>query len=67
MKTAEAGLLRDSSRHPGVAVARASTAPREKNDPRSWRVPSGRALGEFALRAGFLVGRLLKPKDRSRS
>jgi hypothetical protein len=39
-------------------------ASQELGDPAelpAWRVPSGLALGEFALRSGFIAGRLLKP------
>ena len=39
------------------------TASHELGDPPevpAWHVPSGPALGEFALRSGFVAGRLLK-------
>jgi hypothetical protein len=41
-----------------------AAASQELGDPPelpAWRVPSGPALGEFALRSGFVAGRLLKP------
>jgi hypothetical protein len=41
--------------------ARANLAPipMEWMDPMSWRLPSGKALAEFALQAGFLAPLLL--------
>jgi hypothetical protein len=33
--------------------------PMEWMDPMSWRLPSGKALAEFALQAGFLVPRIM--------
>ena len=39
--------------------------PMEWMDPMSWRLPSGKALAEFALQAGFLAPLLLRaPKVR---
>jgi hypothetical protein len=35
--------------------ARLSPLPMEWMDPMSWRLPSGKALAEFALQAGFLA------------
>ena len=35
--------------------------PLEWLDARSWRLPSGKALAEFALQAGFLAPLLLRP------
>jgi hypothetical protein len=35
-------------------------------DPMSWRLPSGKALAEFALQSGFLAPLLLKPKVKAR-
>jgi hypothetical protein len=29
-------------------------------DPMSWRLPSGKALAEFALQAGFLAPRIMR-------
>jgi hypothetical protein len=34
--------------------------PMEWMDPMSWRLPSGKALAEFALQAGFLVPRVMQ-------
>lgn len=36
-----------------------STLPMEWMDPMSWRLPSGKALAEFALQAGFLAPLIL--------
>lgn len=33
--------------------------PMEWMDPMSWRLPSGKALAEFALQAGFLAPQML--------
>ena len=38
-----------------------SSMPMEWLDAGSWRLPSGKALAEFALQAGFLAPLLLKP------
>jgi hypothetical protein len=51
---------------------RLAPLPMEWMDPMSWRLPSGKALAEFALQAGFLAplilsGPNLKPKKRSTS
>ncbi|HLH00805.1 MAG TPA: hypothetical protein VKX49_31145 [Bryobacteraceae bacterium] len=35
--------------------------PLEWLDARSWRLPSGKALAEFALQAGFLAPLLFRP------
>ena len=40
--------------------------PMEWMDPMSWRLPSGKALAEFALQAGFLVPRVMRaPKAQT--
>ena len=56
---------RDAQRHrPCPSRADSAAASQELGDPAelpAWRVPSGLALGEFALRSGFIAGRLLKP------
>lgn len=39
----------------GRASMRISHLPMEWMDPMSWRLPSGKALAEFALQAGFLA------------
>jgi len=36
-----------------------ATLPMEWMDPMSWRLPSGKALAEFALQAGFLAPLIL--------
>jgi len=36
--------------------------PLEWLDARSWRLPSGKALAEFALQAGFLAPMLFRPE-----
>jgi len=41
----------------GVPISR---MPMEWMDARCWRLPSGKALAEFALQAGFLAPLLLK-------
>jgi hypothetical protein len=39
--------------------------PMEWMDPMSWRLPSGKALAEFALQAGFLAPLIMRsPKIR---
>ena len=38
---------------------RLSPLPMEWMDPLSWRLPSGKALAEFALQAGFLAPLML--------
>lgn len=37
--------------------------PLEWLDARSWRLPSGKALAEFALQAGFLAPLLFRPES----
>jgi len=39
----------------GRAPVRIPQIPMEWMDPMSWRLPSGKALAEFALQAGFLA------------
>jgi hypothetical protein len=45
--------------------------PLEWLDARGWRLPSGKALAEFALQAGFLAPLLFRPepprKERSKT
>jgi len=41
--------------------------PLEWLDARSWRLPSGKALAEFALQAGFLAPLLFRPETRKDS
>ena len=47
------------SRSSGLSAPRISPLPIEWMDPMSWRLPSGKALAEFALQAGFLAPLLL--------
>jgi len=42
-----------------TAGPRLSPLPVEWMDPMSWRLPSGKALAEFALQAGFLAPLLM--------
>jgi hypothetical protein len=56
----------ENSSPPKVGVARRRRAPvripqipMEWMDPMSWRLPSGKALAEFALQAGFLAPLML--------
>src|SRR5258708_3799380 len=44
----------------GMSGVRISRMPMEWLDSGSWRLPSGKALAEFALQAGFLAPLLLK-------
>ncbi len=44
----------------GMSGVRISRMPMEWLDAGSWRLPSGKALAEFALQAGFLAPLLLK-------
>jgi hypothetical protein len=50
-------------RKAGVSPSRSSMRipqiPMEWMDPMSWRLPSGKALAEFALQAGFLAPLML--------
>ena len=41
--------------------------PLEWLDARSWRLPSGKALAEFALQAGFLAPLLFRPESSKKS
>ncbi|HEY6392882.1 MAG TPA: hypothetical protein VIX89_16495 [Bryobacteraceae bacterium] len=44
----------------GMSAMPLSRVPMEWLDAGSWRLPSGKALAEFALQAGFLAPLLLK-------
>ena len=44
----------------GRSSVRIPQIPMEWMDPMSWRLPSGKALAEFALQAGFLVPRIMR-------
>ena len=52
MKSENAGPGKTGQRRRPVMVP---TLPMEWMDPMSWRLPSGKALAEFALQAGFLA------------
>jgi hypothetical protein len=43
----------------GRTPMRIPTIPMEWMDPMSWRLPSGKALAEFALQSGFLAPLML--------
>jgi hypothetical protein len=46
---------------------RISPLPMEWMDPMSWRLPSGKALAEFALQAGFLAPLMLSGPMKRKS
>ena len=50
-----AGSGKTGSGRKGPAPVRIPQIPMEWMDPMSWRLPSGKALAEFALQAGFLA------------
>ncbi|HUJ49799.1 MAG TPA: hypothetical protein VLW25_06355 [Bryobacteraceae bacterium] len=60
--------MRSTQNLPGFGGRRASNTlgvtglPLEWLDARSWRLPSGKALAEFALQAGFLAPLLFRPE-----
>jgi hypothetical protein len=65
---------RPSSRKPSAgrsaSGSHAGHLPIEWMDPMSWRLPSGKALAEFALQAGFLAPLILsgpKPSRKERA
>ncbi len=49
----------DSTGRRGRAPMRIPQIPMEWMDPMSWRLPSGKALAEFWLQAGFLAPLML--------
>ena len=59
MKSENAGSGNSGARRPGLGRGRVPVriplVPMEWMDPMSWRLPSGKALAEFALQAGFLA------------
>jgi hypothetical protein len=55
MKLGNAGSGKTGSGRSGRASVRIPQIPMEWMDPMSWRLPSGKALAEFALQAGFLA------------
>ena len=58
MKPESSGPRRPGDERRKVSVAM-SGLPMEWMDPMSWRLPSGKALAEFALQAGFLAPLIL--------
>ena len=59
------GRVTTNRRVPG----RIAPLPMEWMDPMSWRLPSGKALAEFALQSGFLAPLMLSgppPKTRKK-
>src|SRR5271155_274552 len=63
MKSENAGSGKTGSglggRQHGRIPVRIPQIPMEWMDPMSWRLPSGKALAEFALQAGFLAPLML--------
>jgi len=57
MKSHDGGPDLSGTRH--VPRATISPLPVEWMDPLSWRLPSGKALAEFALQSGFLAPLLM--------
>ena len=55
MKSENAGSGKGGSKRRGNVPVRIPQIPMEWMDPMSWRLPSGKALAEFALQAGFLA------------
>lgn len=67
MKPRESGPRVAGSRRVSGRIA---PLPMEWMDPMSWRLPSGKALAEFALQAGFLAPLMLSGpnlKNRKKS
>lgn len=73
MKLDKSGSGKTGSGRYGRTPVRIPQIPMEWMDPMSWRLPSGKALAEFALQAGFLaplmIGtpRLKKKKTTARA
>jgi hypothetical protein len=51
----------------GHSTMRIPQIPMEWMDPMSWRLPSGKALAEFALQTGFLAPLMLSGPAKKRS
>ncbi len=51
----------------GRSSMRIPQIPMEWMDPMSWRLPSGKALAEFALQAGFLAPLMLSGSAKKKS
>ena len=60
MKSVNAGSGKTGSGRKGRAPVRIPQIPMEWMDPMSWRLPSGKALAEFALQAGFLAPLMMR-------
>ncbi len=62
-RTAGANTEKDSPRRVPTSSGMGSRLPIEWMDSTTWRLPSGKALAEFALQAGFLAPLMLnKPR-----
>ena len=61
---AEAGNREGSEAAAARIAMGISQLPMEWMDPMSWRLPSGKALAEFALQAGFLAPLMLGTPKR---
>src|ERR1700691_5495479 len=59
MKSVNAGSGKAGSGRGSRVPVRIPQIPMEWMDPMSWRLPSGKALAEFALQAGFLAPLML--------
>ncbi len=57
--TPRLSLVTEAVTVPGPWNGSSASPPRE--DTGAWTVPSGEALGEFALLSGYIAGRILKP------
>ena len=67
-RTASAGTDKESPRRVAPLSGMGSRLPLEWMDSTSWRLPSGKALAEFALQAGFLAPLMLnKPRWNGKS
>lgn len=60
MKWENAGSGKTGSGRKGRGPSIISPIPMEWMDPMSWRLPSGKALAEFALQAGFLAPLMMR-------
>ena len=60
MKTGKRSLDGAAAASFGLSGFRVPRFPIEWLDGRSWRLPSGKALAEFAVEAGFLAPLLMK-------
>jgi hypothetical protein len=68
MKPDNVGPPRKGAGRYGRTPIRIPQIPMEWMDPMSWRLPSGKALAEFALQAGFLMPLMLSgPVKKKRS